>query len=149
MNIGFASDHRGFRMKGMLIRFLKEKGYSVKDYGTYSSESCDYPDYAYALGKGVRDREVEKGVLLCYTGIGSAIAANKVRGIRAGLVWNVKTAEMCRRHNNTNILVLPAGFLTQALAKKILWKWLNTAFEAGRHSRRIKKIQQIEEKENV
>jgi len=149
MKIGLACDHRGFRMKNALVRFLKEKGYTVIDYGTYSQESCDFTDYAYELGKAVQTKKVDRGVLLCYTGIGSSIAANKVKGVRAGLVWNLKTAEMTRRHNNSNIVVLPAGFMTQAVAKKIVRKWLITEFEGGRHLRRVRKIKQIEEKENV
>ncbi len=149
MTIGLASDHRGFRMKKALAVFLQEKGFSVIDLGTYSQESSDYPDYAYALGRAVQNKEVERGILLCYTGIGSAIAANKVRGVRAALAWSVKTARMSRLHNNANILVLPAGFVSQITAKKIAVKWLSTEFEGGRHLRRVKKISKIEEKENV
>ena len=149
MNIGLASDHRGFRLKRALMEFLKIKNVLVTDFGTYSGESCDYPEYSDILGRAVRDRKVDKGVLICYTGIGSSIAANKVKGVRAGLVWSIKTARMSRKHNNANILVFPSGFLTQTLAKKIVWIWLRTEFEGGRHVRRVRKIKQIEERENV
>jgi ribose 5-phosphate isomerase B len=149
MNIGFASDHRGFRLKNVLMEFLKTRDFAVTDFGTYSKESCDYPDYAYILGRAVREKRVDRGILLCYTGVGSTIAANKVKGVRAGLVWNMKIAQMSRKHNNVNIAVLPSGFLTHASAKKIVWKWLKTEFEGGRHLRRIRKIKHIEEKENV
>lgn len=149
MKVGFASDHRGFRLKHALIDFLKTKDVTVVDFGTYSEESCDYPDYAYILGRAVRDKRVERGILICYTGIGSAIAANKVKGVRAGLIWNMKTAQLSRRHNDANIAVLPSAVFTQTRAKKIAWKWLKTEFEGGRHLRRIKKIKHIEDKENV
>lgn len=149
MTVGLASDHRGFRMKKALMEYLQEKNIPVTDYGTFSEESCDYTDYAYALGKAVQEKKVARGVLLCYTGIGSAIAVNKVKGVRGALAWSAKTAEMSRRHNNANVLVLPAGFLTQKAAKLIVRKWLMTEFEAGRHLRRVRKITQIEEKEDV
>jgi len=149
MRVGIASDHRGFKLKNVLIDFLKTKNVSVVDYGTYSNEPCDYPDYVYPLVKAVRDRRVNKGIIICYTGIGSSICANKVKGVRAGLVYNLKTAALSRRHNDTNIIVLGAGFLTLFLAKKIVWRWLNTEFEGGRHLRRVRKIRLIEEEESV
>lgn len=149
MKIGIASDHRGFKLKNVLIDFLKNKKFSVVDFGTYSNESCDYPDYVYPLASAVRQKKVEKGIFICYTGIGSCIAANKLNGIRAGLVYNIKTAELSRKHNNTNIIVLGAGFLKQEYAKKIIWRWLNTDFEGGRHLRRLRKIREIEEEEGI
>lgn len=149
MKIGLASDHRGFKLKGSLIEFLKEKGISVIDYGTYSLEPCDYPDYAYPLAKAVKTRKIDRGVLICYTGIGSCIAANKVKGVRAGLVYNLGTAGLARKHNKTNIIVLGAGFIKFVLAKKIVRRWLESEFEGGRHLRRLRKIRKIEEEESV
>jgi ribose 5-phosphate isomerase B len=147
VKVGIGSDHRGFKLKEILAEFLRTKGFQVLDYGTYSGESCDYPDYVYPLSLAVRSRKIERGILICYTGIGSCIAANKVKGIRAGLVYNLKTATLARKHNNTNIIVLGTMFVKPDLAKKIIWRWLNTEFEGGRHSRRLRKIREIEERE--
>lgn len=149
MKIGFACDHRGFNLKNFLMDWAKENGHICVDYGTYSQDSCDYPDYSCALAKGVRDKKVERGVLICYTGIGSSIAANKVKGIRAALVGSTRTAALTRKHNNSNIIVLGSGFLKKDEAKKIVKKWLMTEFEGGRHLRRLRKIKKIEETEDV
>lgn len=127
----------------------KEKGHSVIDYGTYSRDSCDYPDYAVALTSGINEKKVDRGVLICYTGVGSSIAANKVKGIRAALVSNTKMAALTRKHNNSNVLVLGSGFLTRDDAKKIMLKWFATDFEGGRHLRRLRKIKKIEETNDV
>ena len=149
MKIALASDHRGFKIKNMLSEFLQEKGFEVRDYGTYSSDSCDYPDYTYRACDAVRTKKADRAIVICYTGIGSAIAANKVCGIRAALVYNIKGAAMSRRHNNANVLVLPSYFLTRETLKKITLRWLKEQFEGGRHLRRIKKINEIEEQEHV
>jgi ribose 5-phosphate isomerase B len=149
MRVALASDHRGFKLKSFLADFLKEKGYTIIDFGTYSLDPCDYPDYIYSASKAVRDRKAERAVLICYTGIGSCIAANKVKGIRAALVSDLKSALLSRRHNNSNVLVLPAYSLKVEDAKKIVSVWLKTEFEGGRHLRRLKKIAEIEEMENV
>ena len=149
MKIAIASDHRGFKLKVMLGEFLKEKGYEVRDYGTYSTDSCDYPDYTYRACDSVRKKKTDRAIVLCYTGIGSSIAANKVQGIRAALIYNLKGALMSRRHNNSNVLVLPSYFLTRDALKKIVIQWLKEGFEGGRHLRRIKKIKEIEEQEHV
>lgn len=149
MKIALAGDHRGFKLKDFLDNFLKEKGYETIDFGTYSCDSCDYPDYIYPASIAVRDKKCERAILICYSGIGSCIAANKVKGIRAALVSNVKSAVLSRKHNDSNALVLPAYLLTKEQAKKIVSAWLKAEFENGRHSRRINKIKEIEEKENV
>ncbi len=149
MRVGIGSDHRGFKLKNFLIDFLREKKIVVVDFGTYSSDSCDYPDFIYPLGVAIRERKIDKGIFICYTGIGSCICANKIKGVRAGLVYNLKTAKLSRKHNNTNVLVLGAGFLKREYAKKIVWVWLNTGFEGGRHLRRLRKILRIEEEESV
>lgn len=149
MKIALASDHRGFKIKHTLAEFLKEKGYNVRDYGTYSSEPCDYPDYTYLACDAVRKKKADRAIVLCYTGIGSSIAANKVRGIRAALVYNLKGALMSRRHNDSNVLVLPSYLLKTDAMKRLILRWLKEGFEAGRHLRRIRKIQDIEEQEHV
>jgi ribose 5-phosphate isomerase B len=149
MKIAVASDHRGFKLKNILADFLKSKGYAIIDFGTYSGDTCDYPDYIYPASLAVKEKKAERAIVICYTGVGSCIAANKVRGIRAALVWNRKSALMSRRHNNSNVLVLPAGMLKIEETKRIVLAWIKEEFEGGRHLRRINKIQGIEEKENV
>ncbi|MCF7908701.1 MAG: ribose 5-phosphate isomerase B [Candidatus Omnitrophica bacterium] len=149
MKIALASDHRGFKLKNVLSDFLKDKGYDIFDCGTYSEESCDYPDYTYLAADRVRSKKADRAIVICYTGVGSAIVANKVKGIRAVLAYNLKSAYMSRRHNNSNILVLPSYLFKVDEAKKIVLRWLKESFEAGRHARRVKKIQEIEERENA
>ena len=149
MKVGIGSDHQGFRLKSVLSDFLRMRGVSVVDFGTYSKESCDYPDYVYSLGKAIREKSVDRGIFICYTGIGSCIVANKIKGIRAGVVWNVATAVLSRKHNNTNVLVFGAKGLKRESAKKIVWRWLHTEFEGGRHLRRLRKVKSIEEAESV
>lgn len=149
MKIALASDHRGFKLKDFLANILKEKGHEVVDFGTHSSDPCDYPDYIYPASSAVRDKKCERAILICYSGIGSCIAANKVSGIRAALVSNLKSAVLSRKHNDSNVLVLPAYMLKKEQAKRIVFAWLKAEFEGGRHARRVSKIKDIEEKENV
>lgn len=144
-SIAFASDHRGVKLKEELIKYLTKKGYKIKDFGTYSEDSCDYPDYIYPAVKSVQEGAFQRAIVLCYTGIGSAIIANKVKGIRAALVDKITTARLSRRHNDSNVLVLPAGFLKPDLAKRIVGVWLVTEFDGGRHARRLNKIHKVEE----
>ena len=149
MTIAVASDHRGFKLKNVLSEYLKLKGRRVVDFGTFSSQSCDYPDYVYPAVLSVKNKKSERAIVICYSGVGSCIVANHVRGIRAALVFNIKTAVLSRRHNNSNVLVLAAGFIKADYAKKLVIRWLNTSFEGGRHQRRLRKIHIIEERENV
>jgi ribose 5-phosphate isomerase B len=149
MKIAIASDHRGFKLKNILSEFIKAKGHEVIDFGTHSDEPCDYPDYIYPAAKAVQSKKAQRAILICYTGIGSAIAANKVRGVRAALAHNVKTSALSRQHNDSNVLVLAAGLIKTEEAKKIVSVWLKTEFEGGRHLRRVSKIAEIEEKENA
>ena len=149
MKIAIASDHRGFKLKNNLISFLKVKGYEVFDCGTYSQESCDYPDYVYLAADSVRAKKADRAIVICYTGVGSAICANKVKGIRAALVYNLKSACLSRRHNDSNVLVLPSYLFKLDYLKKIVLRWLKEGFEGSRHARRLKKIQEIEERENA
>ncbi|MFH1771541.1 MAG: ribose 5-phosphate isomerase B [Candidatus Omnitrophota bacterium] len=149
MKIALASDHRGYRLKNAIAGYLKEKGHSVVDYGTYSHDSCDYPDYIYPASKSVADKKADRAIVLCYTGIGSCIAANKVRGVRAALAYNLAAARLSRKHNNSNVLVLASKGVKVDNLKRIVSAWLKAGFEGGRHAQRIKKIKEIEERENV
>ena len=149
MKVGIASDHRGFKLKNTLIKYLTEKGCSLVDFGTYSKDPCDYPDYAYAASEAVRNKKVDRAIIICYTGIGSCIVANKVKGVRAALVYSLNSACMSRRHNNSNVLVLPSSLFKVDYTKKIISGWLKEEFEGGRHARRLRKIREIEETEDV
>ena len=148
MRIALASDHRGFKLKNLLTDFLTTKGYDIFDCGTYSKESCDYPDYTYLAADRVRNKKADRAIVICYTGVGSTIVANKLAGIRAVLAYNLKSAYMSRRHNNSNVLVLPSYLFKGDYVKRLVLRWLKEEFEGGRHTRRVKKIQEIEEKEN-
>lgn len=138
--IGFASDHAGYELKESLKVFLSDQGYGIKDYGTHSTESMDYPDTAHPLAEAVEKGEVDFGVAMCGTGNGMAMTLNKHQGIRAGLAWQPEIAELVKRHNNGNILVLPARFIDDDTAKKCVMAYINAKFEGGRHQRRIDKI---------
>ena len=142
--IALACDHGAYDLKEAVKTHLAEKGLEVKDFGTYSTDSCDYPDFAAAAAKAVAAGECEKGVVLCTTGIGVSIVANKVKGIRCALCTDTLSAEMTRRHNNTNMLAMGAGVTGKNLALAILDKWLETEFEGGRHQRRIDKVMALE-----
>lgn len=142
--IAIGSDHGGFELKKYLIETLGEE--ILKDYGTFSDSSCDYPDIAFALTKDVSRGVCEKGILICKTGIGMSICANKVRGIRCGLAFNKKVAEMCKRHEDCNIIALPAEYITKEEALEIIHAWEDTMFEGGRHQRRLDKIANFEER---
>lgn len=144
MKIAIGSDHGGFQLKEKIAGFLRKKGYKVLDFGTDSLESCDYPLIACEVAKSVAKKKADKGILVCKTGIGNSIVANKVKGIRAALCYNIKAAELSRRHNNSNVLVLGALFTDIAKAKDIMGVWLKTKFEGGRHTRRVKQIERIE-----
>jgi len=143
-SIAIAADHRGFEMKEKIVDFLKAKRIRVLDVGTDSTESCDYPDYVIKAAEAVKKKKVSKAVAVCHSGIGSAIAANKVKGVRAALVQSVEEAALSRAHNDSNMLILGSGFVKTPLAKKIIETWLKTSFEGGRHARRIRKITKYE-----
>jgi ribose 5-phosphate isomerase B len=149
MKIAIASDHRGFKLKNALGKYLKDQGYAIFDVGTYSDEPCDYPDYTYLAATAVKNKKADRAIVICYTGIGSCIAANKIKGIRAALVYSPKSACLSRRHNNSNVLVLPSHLFKTKDAERIVLRWLREEFEGGRHFRRLQKIKEIEEKENV
>ena len=138
--IPIASDHAGFQMKEKLAKTLKEMGYEVEDLGTHSPASTDYPDYAHPLASKVESGEAQRGVLLCGTGNGMAYAANRHHGVRAALVWNPEIAKLAREHNDANVLVLPARFMSDEDSVASLKAFLETPFEGGRHVRRVEKI---------
>ena len=140
MKIGLASDHAGYEYKQQLIAYLRRKGISVVDYGTHGTASVDYPDFAHALAEGIEKGEVDKGIALCGTGNGMAMTLNHHKGIRAGLAWNRDISALISQHNNANVLVMPARFITLTMARLIVKTWLETPFEGGRHQRRIEKI---------
>ena len=139
------SDHGGFRLKEKIKKFLGDKGYQVKDVGCFNQESCDYPVYAYEAAKEVSLRNFSKGILVCKSGIGNSIVANKLPRVRAALCYNLKAARLSRQHNDANVLVLGDLFVNEAMAKRIVSLWLKTEFEGGRHSRRVEQIKKIED----
>ena len=141
VKIGLCSDHAGLDHKAKLIKKLEKKGFEVVDYGTSSHESCDYCDFAHALAHGIESGEVEKGIALCGTGNGMAITLNHHHGLRAGLAWNVEVGKLIKEHNNAQVLVLPARFVSYRMASAITEAWLESEFEGGRHLRRIEKIE--------
>lgn len=140
MKIAMASDHAGYTLKLQLKAWLEAQGADVHDFGCYSSESCDYPDFAHPCAAAVENAEADFGVILCGTGNGISMTANKHQGVRAALCWDVPLAELARQHNNANILALPARFISEELALKITEAFFRTDFEGGRHERRVQKI---------
>lgn len=138
--IAFASDHAGFPLKEELKKYVESKGFAVRDFGTSSEESCDYPDYAHPAAAAVEKGECDFGIAMCGSGNGISMTLNKHQGIRAALCWEPELASLARQHNNANILVLPARFISQEKAKTIVDAYLNAEFEGGRHQRRIDKI---------
>ena len=142
--IVIGSDHGGFALKEKLKIFLEEKGLKVKDVGPYSAQRCDYPEFAYAAAKEVSIGKFKRGILICKTGIGNSIVANKLPRVRAALCYNVKAAVLSRAHNDSNMLVLGASFVNEKLARKITSSWLVEPFAGGRHQRRMNQIRKIE-----
>ena len=135
-----AADHAGVELKRKLEAELKQLGFRVRDLGTDSKESTDYPDYAHPLAKEISEGKVKRGVLLCGTGLGMSYVANRYPNVRAAVTWSPEVAELARSHNDANVLVLPARFVTDDEAVRILRTWLETPFEGGRHERRVVKI---------
>jgi len=149
LKIFIGADHRGYSYKEKIIKILKNLHYLVEDLGAYDDKmSCDYPQIAYKVAKRVAGSKSARGILVCMSGIGQAIAANKVRGAYAALCYNATSAKLSRAHNNANILVLSAKFVKASQLKKIIAVWLTTGFEGGRHERRVRQIRDIEKKES-
>lgn len=148
MKIALGSDHRGFEAKERIKALLSSLGHPVLDRGTGSREACDYPDAGLAVAQDVADTRAERGILLCGTGLGMSITANKVPGVRAALCHDELTAQLSRRHNNANVLCLPADLVGDALMQSMVKVWLETEFEGGRHARRVEKILSYEKTRN-
>jgi len=146
MKIAIGSDHRGFEVKRRIVILCQQLNHEVQDLGTEGPESVDYPDFAFRVAQAVGEGQVDRGILICGTGIGMCIAANKVRGVRAAPVHDSVTAEMSRRHNDANVLCLSADLLGEDIIDRMVRIWLETPFEGGRHARRVEKITRFEEK---
>ncbi len=138
--IGLASDHAGYELKQFVKQYLDEHDMAYKDYGTYSEESCDYPDFGHALARGIEQGEVYPGIAICGSGEGIAITLNKHQQIRAGLAWIPEIAHLIRQHNDANVLVMPGRFIDTDTARAIMDEFFATPFEGGRHQKRVEKI---------
>ena len=146
MKIAIGCDHGALDLKNTVVAHLEKKGYEVQDFGTYTLDSCDYPDYAAQAARAVAEGACDKGIVLCTTGIGVSIAANKIKGIRCALLSDVMSARMTREHNDTNVMALGAGVVGQMLALEIVDTWLGTEFSHNeRHQRRINKVMALEQ----
>lgn len=144
MKISLACDHGGLELKNLIAEHLKERGFEVEDFGTFTKDSCDYPDYARPAAEAVASGACDRGIVVCTTGIGVSITANKVHGIRCALLSDVLSARMTRMHNDTNMMALGQAVTGPLLALEIVDTWLDTAFEGGRHQRRVDKIMAVE-----
>lgn len=140
MKIAIGSDHAGYELKEKIKQLLTDKNIEVEDFGAFSTASVDYPDFAHPTSKAVEDKNADLGILLCGSGNGIAMTANKHQGIRAAICWNTELADLARQHNDANILVLPARFISEELGLEIVKSFLNNEFEGGRHQRRVEKI---------
>lgn len=147
MKIAIGCDHGGISLKDSIVNYLEERGVQIEDFGTFGTESVDYPDFAYKVARSVVDGKADKGILMCGTGIGISIAANKVNGIRCALCHNTDTAKLTAMHNNSNVLAMGGRVIDADTAVNIVKAWLDTPFEGGRHITRINKISEIEKKE--
>ncbi len=143
--IALGSDHGGYPLKQHIMTYLDKEGIAYQDFGCENTDSCDYPDFGAAAARAVASGECDKGIVICTTGIGISIAANKVKGIRCALCSDPLSAEMTRRHNDANMLALGGGMIGPNLAQRIVEVFLNTSFEAGRHQRRVDKISALED----
>ncbi len=146
MKIGIGNDHAAVEMKNEVTAYLKEEGYEVVNYGTDTHDSCNYPDYGEKVGRAVAGGEVDLGILICGTGVGISLAANKVKGVRAVVCSEPYSAKLSRQHNNTNVLAFGARVIGIEMAKMIIDEWLNAEFMGGRHQTRVDMIMAIEEK---
>lgn len=140
MTLAIGSDHAGFEYKQMLLAWLRDNGYQVEDFGTYSADSVDYPDFVHPLANAVEEGDFKRGILVCGSANGVAITANKHRGVRAAIAWTPEVSRLARQHNDANIICVPARFISEEDARAIVSEFLNTAFEGGRHQTRVNKI---------
>ena len=143
--VGLCCDHAGFELKEFVKEYLESKGYTCKDFGTYSTESCDYPDFAHQLGDAVDAGEVYPGIAICGSGNGIAMTLNKHQSVRAAICWEPELARLARAHNDANVLVMPGRFISKEEGAKIVDIFFSTSFEGGRHIRRINKIPLVHE----
>lgn len=141
--IPIASDHAGYELKQKVIKHLEKQGFELKDYGTYSAESCDYPDFAHPVGRDINKGVYKRGIVICGTGNGVQITVNKYPNVRCALCWAPELAQLARQHNDANILSMPARFISEDTALQVVDAYINTAFEGGRHQRRVEKINKI------
>ena len=142
--IALASDHGAYALKELVKKHLQDRGLEVKDFGTYSKDSCDYPDFAGPAAQAVASGECDRGIVLCTTGIGVSITANKIKGIRCALLSDLMSARLTRQHNDTNMMAMGAGVVGEMLALEIVDTWLDTEFQGGRHQRRLDKLMAYE-----
>jgi ribose 5-phosphate isomerase B len=140
LKLGIGADHAGYEYKEAIIAYLKELGFEIKNFGTYTPDSVDYPDYVHPLADEVEDKKLDLGILICGSANGVCITANKHQGIRAALCWNEEVAKLSRQHNNANVICIPARFVNLDSAKKMVEIFLSTPFEGGRHQTRVDKI---------
>ncbi len=140
MKLSIASDHAGVELKTVLTKVLEDLGHQVENHGTNSTDSCDYPDYAHPLASAVESGSSDLGVLICGSGNGVCMTANKHQNVRAALAWNTEIAELARQHNDANVVCIPSRFVSESEAIAIMKAWLNAEFEGGRHQRRVDKI---------
>ena len=145
MRVSIGSDHRGFHLKEQITEYLRRNGHEVEDEGARSTESADYPDFAKLVARKVSEGKVDRGVLICGTGIGMAITANKYHNVRAATCTDEVTAEISRRHNDLNVLCLSADMLSPRTVERMVDVWMTTPFEGGRHQRRVEKISELEQ----
>ena len=145
MRIALGCDHAGLDLKNHLIEYLKSSGHDIIDYGTYTKESCDYPDYAYPAALSLANGEADYAIVICFTGVGVSMVANKVKGVRCSLVTNVEDAVLTKEHNDSNCLALGAKNVSFELAQDIVDAWINAVFAGGRHINRVNKIKVVEE----
>ena len=143
MKVVIGADHAGYVLKESIKTYLNTKGISFTDIGTFKEESVDYAEFAYKVGNAILKKEADMGILICGTGIGMSISANKIKGIRAALVYNKETAELSRLHNNANVLCLGSRMTEEKLALELVETWLNTSFEGGRHEKRLNLITKL------
>lgn len=141
--IPIACDHAGYELKLKVIAHLQSLGFDVKDYGTNSTDSCDYPDFAHQVGRAINAKEYARGIVICGSGNGVQMTVNKYPNVRCALCWNVEIAHLARQHNDANIISMPARFIPEELALQIVDEYINTPFEGGRHQRRVEKISQL------
>ena len=142
--IALACDHGALELKEAVKQHLQARGRECQDFGTYTTDSCDYPDFGAAAARAVASGECEKGIVMCTTGIGISIAANKIKGVRCALLSDLMSARLTRQHNDTNMMAMGAGVVGTKLALEIVDTWLDTAFEGGRHQRRVDKLMALE-----